>query len=248
MSTLNVKHVYTSIDGICRHLALLSGFIDPMMQLVSLMNNMREETCWLADWMNVKSLYLSGIGNNIEFLLSRTTESEQSLLGLCTITLDKLVTDFVTEVGQMKQRLFLIIWSSIFHRERPITTGKQMLMRHLTFNSIALPLHPLLLCGITVSSTGKTGSLVEDRHESHKSEKTHTLTKTQSLTLQTQCWLKAIACYPVILCIYCRKELDFFFFELDKTLLKCCIITCESLCIQSHSLLLLYCKSAQCSM
>lgn len=48
------------------------------------------------------------------------------------------------------------------HEERPITTGKQMLMRHLTFNSITLPLCPLLLCGIIVSSTGRTDSLEEN--------------------------------------------------------------------------------------
>lgn len=63
----------------------------------------------------------------------------------------------------VKQQLFLLRWSSFFHRERPVTTGKQMLMRHLTFNSITPSLCPLLQCRITVSSMGKTGSLVEDR-------------------------------------------------------------------------------------
>lgn len=63
----------------------------------------------------------------------------------------------------MNQKLFFAIKAYIVHEARPITTGKQMLMRHLTFNSITLPLCSLLLCGIIVSSTGKTGSLEEDR-------------------------------------------------------------------------------------
>ena len=76
------------------------------------------------------------------------------------------------------------LWSSFFHRERPVTTGKQMLMRHLTFNSITLPLCPLLLCGITVSPTGKTGSLrVHETHNSVVLHKTHTLTKVAYLSM-----------------------------------------------------------------
>lgn len=42
-------------------------------------------------------------------------------------------------------------------------TAKQMLIRHLTFTSITPPLCPLLPHGITVRSTGETGSEVRER-------------------------------------------------------------------------------------
>lgn len=109
----------------------------------------------------------------------------------------------------MKQQLFPLIWSHIFHRERPITTGKQMLMRHLTFNSITLPLCPLLLCGIAVSSTGKTGSLVEESYGMRqiilRSEKKHTLNLKLN-HLPCKLTIGYVACNPVLLCICCRKE------------------------------------------
>lgn len=170
--------MYNRADGICWHSVLIPAFT------ASVINGQYERedmlVGWLAGWWGV---YASSEGKNIKFLLSRTKASERSLLELCNTTLAKrYFGPLVTEVGWVKPQLCLLIRSRIFHRERPITTGKQMLMRHLTFNSITLPLCSLLLCGITVSSAGKTSSLVEESYSMRQiilsSEKTHTLTIT----------------------------------------------------------------------
>lgn len=77
--------------------------------------------------------------------------------------------------------------SSIFHREGPIITGKQMLMRHLTFNSGALPPRPPAAVWNNCHLYRKD-SLVDNPAEKNR---------TQSLNLQTQCYMW-IAFYRVL--------------------------------------------------
>lgn len=81
--------------------------------------------------------------NNKSFLGLRIPPLE-----LCNTTVCKLYFWALCDRGWFGEVAALSIHKAQHPPQRE--TGKQMLMRHLTFNSITPPLCPLLLCGITV--------------------------------------------------------------------------------------------------